>query len=675
MKHLKREEFIEVFSQGSEKSRKRTLYNRIYNKIVEKWESPEDWFSDENKTIHIDNLTSDSYWVIWSMTFEISLPIEFIKNLSQNNSLLFLKRHLKDYTRFEEACNKLCVIFTKAYIVPLYSIIIRLCLYLGVNSIQKISVEDIAKAYSLGLLKHDGYRMKMSNLLYYMSYIDAPCRDHKLYSTINTLELSDSWSDSMKSVISRHINNLYNTTISCRKMECEKKNGLNLFAEWYVNKYGTDVIDDFFFINKEVYKDYIIHIRSLEDISGKSKQAKIFAVKDFLNWVKIKEPQLLLESNSFNTEEIEYCIEHYQEENLAFEEREHGEKIIRYLLNDFKAKNIRDEFRKEAIIIAANSGARISEIRRFPFGSCFYSKDEGLYKILNVQTDKLNQKNRPIYFTKEGYDAIKRVEELRVKNDVLKEKRSDRGDGKYIHLFEYQGSCPINHTSMDDFISRIKKEIGLVDGDGKVVKGGMHAWRHFFAVTLFIEGDYNSSVVRYFLGHKDYDMSYQYIKSSNKLLNQRISNEMQHEKERYAGKGVETMVDLVISNRKSKEKFDKELIKQSKGISDLIKEKIIKKVGFGYCLNPCDNSVRCIRCKNFLISNQDADKIIEACIELFEILCVKVSQFDSVDMALKQTSIQKNMADIMVLIGEMRRLKINTNKLPSYLEGIINDEC
>jgi hypothetical protein len=340
---------------------------------------------------------------------------------------------------------------------------------------------------------------------------------------------------------------------------------------------------------------------------------------------------------------------------------------------DFKPQNIRDEFRKEAIIILANSGMRISELRRLPMDSCFFSKDEGVHKIVGEQVDKLNQKNRPIYLTKVGYDAIKRIEALRIKHDVLKEKLCDRGNDVYVHLFEYQGSCPINRTSMYDFLDRIKSAIGLVNDDGSVVKGGMHAYRHFFAVSIFLESNFNIGVVRYFLGHKSYDMTFQYLDGANELIGEIEKGQESIELDRFSGEGIDTLIDILINDRKSKKYAFSEILKQSKSLADLISKKYIKKVSFGYCLNPCDNANRCIRCRNFLLSSRDADDIAKACTELFDLLCYKVSQYDTVEDALMQMSIQKNIADFLVLIKEMKRLDVKTYNLPEYLERMIKD--
>jgi hypothetical protein len=97
---------------------------------------------------------------------------------------------------------------------------------------------------------------------------------------------------------------------------------------------------------------------------------------------------------------------------------------------------------------------RISEIRNLKYKSCFYSEDEGLYKIILEYSDKLKQKNRTIYITEDGYKAICRVEKLREQTGILKEKYNTRTGKKYIHLFEYRGQCSIKPTVTLNFFQK-----------------------------------------------------------------------------------------------------------------------------------------------------------------------------------------------------------------------------
>lgn len=675
MKHISREEFLRVMEEEKMKVRNKEFYNRLYNRVLKQWETPKDWLEAEIKTIFIDNRRSDIYWAIWGMMQnKPTIPVEYIKKMKFSHSQLILKYLLKDYDTLMIAREKMLKIFHKDYFDSIFAIVLRLCLYSGVNAVQEIKVSDIKKANIEGLLKHDGYKTKMANLLYYMGYIREPSRDHRLHVKLEEkkLKVSDNWSEKMKTLIKRFIKDLYNSKISAYKMENEKINGINLFGNWFAKEIKEDKINNLLKLDNQKWMDYLYYINNIKEISYKTKGAKILAIKDFIGWLKIMEPKLISENINFTNKGV-WISTHKQHKikSLAFEKRQYGEKILHYLLNEFTTDNIKKEFMKEAIIIAANSGARISEIRNMKYNSCFYSEDEKLYKIILEYPDKLNQVNRPIYLTKDGYEAVKRVEKLKEDNDLLVERYNKRVGDSYIHLFDYRGSNVLDSTSLYNFIKKIKRRNKLVDQDGNLVKGGMHAFRHMFAMSLFRVSGYNIGVVRYFLGHQKYDMTYQYLEEEK----ERIFNILRNNKDNmeYSGPGLNTIIEVIIDNKNKEYSSLCKIMEYSSSLSDLIEFQHIKKVSFGYCLKPCDNANRCIRCKNFLLSKVDENEIIKSIIELYELLCYKISIYPSKEKALEETSIQNDLEDLLILIKELQNLGINTNSFPIELRQVIKD--
>lgn len=671
IEHLDKKEFYRVWEVNKLRKTSRNDYSRIYYKVTKEWSTPEKWFKSKQKRIHLGTRVTDCYWIAWSMINQKKLPVDFINKLRLNNTHIILSNTLNDYEKLVETYEKMKNVYSKASLKHLFPIVLKTCLYKGVNNIKDIKIEDVSNAARDGVLNHDGYKSKMANLLYYMGYTNQAYKDSKLHHKLNDRKqkLSTKWSKNMKSHIQRFINNLYNSRITTYKMEKEKKNGLNLFVEWYSEKIDTEKIDNLLDFTRQQWIDYIDYVNKLDNISNKSKQNKLRAVKDFVEWAQVKVPHIVPKENFISSEDYKN-ISYHSSSSLAFEKREHGERIINYLINDFKTENIREMFRKEAIIIAANSGMRISEIKRLEYGSCFFSEDEGLYKIILDYPDKLGQVNRPVYLTRQGYEAIKRVEELRKSRGVLKERYNERVKRKFVHLFEYQGSNPLNSQSMSAFINKIKMNLGLLDQNGNVVKGGMHAWRHFFAMTVFKESNYNIGVVRYLLGHRNYNMSFQYLDEEKEKIYKEVKNQNSNRKN-YSGEGLNTLIDILLNNHKKKYKALSEILKRSKKLSDLINFKHIKKVSFGYCLNPCENANRCLRCKNFFLSKDNEEEIIQATIDLFELICYKISLFDSPKIALDNAIIQKDISDLKILISEIVNLNISTSKLPIELKKVI----
>ena len=474
----------------------------------------------------------------------------------------------------------------------------------------------------------------------------------------------------MAEYIDLAIKDKHRRSISFDKIYNEKMAALNFFADWYMEYLKIDKIEDLLGFERMSWLKYIDYINDIKDISNKTKNSKAKVIKDFINWAKIKQPQILPDKNIIHDKDLDIIKNHYSSKNLAFSRRKDAEVILRYIVNQFDPSDLKEQYYKELIIIAANSGARIGELKLLEYGSVFYSEDEGLYKTIIRYTDKLKQENRPIYFTKDGYEAIKRVERLRSKSGELVKRYDKRAGFEFIRLFEYNEGNGFLKTSLYSFIARIKRELGLVDEDGNLVPGNMHAFRHFFAMTVFVESNYNISVVRYLLGHRSYNMSFKYLEEEKyKTINMIRMNESQS-KIKISGKGLDTFINMIIGD--SNELLEvKSMIDSNSTLYEILKNKNIRKVSFGYCLNPCEEKKECIMCNNFLLTNEDKNELINSANDLFEFLCYKISLFNNLSNALEDINIQKNLNELLILVGELKNLEINMEKLSEDLKGMI----
>lgn len=184
MEHISKEDFLRALNADEMKHRTRVIYNRLYNKVIEKWETPEIWFNSDNKRILVEGRVSDHYWVVFSMLNSYKLPAEFVKDLRLNNSQIILQNTLLDYEKVSSAVEDMGKIFSKSYLKTIYPYALRVCVFKGVNRFEEIKLGDISEAYELGIMTNDGVRAKLSSLLYYSGYTDKLYRDSNLYKNI-----------------------------------------------------------------------------------------------------------------------------------------------------------------------------------------------------------------------------------------------------------------------------------------------------------------------------------------------------------------------------------------------------------------------------------------------------------------------------------------------------------
>lgn len=668
--HLSEDEFFSFLVEADSKYNIKTC-KKIYQEIVNTWTVPSKWVSRiEHDFSGVYNNRHTIYWVYWAMKRSQKLPLVFIKKLRKVYAKCVLKATLNDYIKLEAIIDKLLISYkNKAYIMRIYQAILKLCLFTGVSSIQSISFEDIKLSKDEDLFTSQNDPYIILNILYYMGYRDKPAGRDLAYGIISRkTKISNYWESHMIKIVDQFIDEIKRSKSFSYEIPLEKMRYLNSFAEWYCTNKNILVISNLMDFTRADWLEYIDYIRTYKDFKDKTKKAMVLAVFQFINWLKVKYPMYINVDIIMKHEDYSIFKNESGSAGLSFSKREYGEKILNYLINDFTPHNAIEEFYREAIIIAANSGMRISEIRRLDYNCCYWSEEEGCHKIILRYVDKLNNIGRSVYITKDGYEAIIRVKKLRKKYGLLVEKDSDRSDSSYIHLFEYMGRNPLESSRFYDFIEMIKIKLNLFDESGKVVRGGMHAFRHMYSMTVFECSGYNIGVVRYLLGHKKYSMSLKYLEEE---VGRRISDMRQviSDKEyKISGNGLNTILELITDGRNAKEFIAlKKILDSSNNLSELITNKSIRKVGIGYCIKPCENASRCIRCNKFIITENEKDEIISCAKELFDFICFKVSLYESIDLALKDFSIKDDIVDFNLLLKEMDTLGISTKTFRSML--------
>lgn len=674
--HLTLDEYMKFIENLGVSDRTIKIYKKLYELIIDEWQTPCHWIDSSNKIIFYQQVGSNIYWYVWSLCKNEKLPLEFIKNKSTPLSKKVLKTYLSDYDKLEKTILNLKNNYEFGYSEKLYSKVLKICLFLGVNNIGGIKLDELSKAYVEGILDRI-HLYYMDILIQNLGNSDAKSIKNQTRNKIIRQQKRNNkkrcWSSNMETIIDEFLNDMENSRIGSR-MSKEKKSHLKKFGVWLFDNSGSVLIEDLKYINRDKWLEYVYLTIGIVDLAEKTRIARLTTIIQFFDWLKIKRRCVISNELEYNRDDFKILSSNNNDIDLAFEKREHGEKILDYLINDYKTINtteekvIRDEFCKEAIIICANSGMRISEIINMKYGSVFFSEDEGHFKMILEYEDKLGQVNRPVYFTKDGYEAIKRLEELRRKSGKLEEKYNERTETRFIHLFEYEGKNPIDKTYIYDFLTKVKYLLNLVDKNGRCVKGGVHAYRHFFGMTVFRLSNYNISVVRYLLGHRSYTMSERYIVEEDKPLFSKIREEKDSEK--IAGKGIDTFYNFVFENITKQERFNKleRYISSSEYLKDIINEKNFKKVSLGYCINPCGKENKCFKCNNFLVTEKEKKELFSFLKDLIAIIGCKVEKTGlSLEDAISIPLIASDVDDTVIIIEELKNLGVTDVELNEQL--------
>lgn len=664
--HLTKEMILKYcnFLNMNEKAKRAFL--SMYKKIIDKWAHPRDWYRHENKKINISptgNQTSTEYWCLWSSINRIKLPVDFLKNSLIHYANRILRFVASDYDKFEVVLGSLGKSFSNDYVKKLNSIFLKLCLFKGANTIKEILPSDIQQAKNESLFNANYYYSFAENCLYFMGYISSPAKksQHKVRGKFN-----EKWSSNMIDILKQFSYDLRTSKVGERQLK-QKVFDLNIFANWLCEVANITKIENLKMLSRELWENYINYILDMETIGSKCKNARLLSVKQLIEWMNVKRTEYI--AQGFIVSSCDYSIVQNveSENNLAFESRECGEIILNYLMNDFKTNIPQEMFIREALIIAANSGMRLSEVRRIAYDSIYPDKEEQIDKIILEYEDKLGQVNRPVYFTKDGYEAIKRVEKLREEYQMLVKRYDARMGKKYIPLFEYRGINPLGSYSVYKFISKIKVNLGLVNEDGSPKKGGFHAFRHFFAMAVFRESGFNIGVVRYLLGHKSYEMPLKYLEEEKEKVLKVLREETKKSDKMIAGKGIDMIVDLIIDNSENKKYLTFLKILRSKShLSELMNNITMVKLTLGFCLKPCENKNKCFKCNKFLIDSNEKEELMKFTSDFFNFICYKISMFTSKEEALNNIVIKNDIADLYILIDELKILGVDFIKSYKY---------
>lgn len=674
--HLTIDEYMRFVKSLGVAHRIERNYINLYKRIINKWNKPLDWMESIEKRVLYGGITSNAYWYIWSLYNNEKLPIDFIKNESTTKSQEILKLYITNYFKLETIILDLKSKYNNVFTARFFATVLKVSAFLGVNNIENIKFDDLSNAFVKEILvKEQFYFMEI--LRQKLGYsqgkriVNEPLK--KILREERKIIKKSCWSSEMKSLIDQFLDDMEGSRINL-KMRKEKKAHINLFGAWLLNINRNSLIEDLKCLDRDMWLKYVSTVIKINELAEKSRNARLTTVIQFFDWLKVKKGYIISNDFVYYNADFKILNTSNNQYDLAFEKREYGEKILYYLINEYKPissvekKIIIDEFCREAIIICANSGMRISEIFNMEYKSVFFSNDENNYKMIIKYADKLGQVNRPVYFTKDGYEAIKRLEDLRRKSGNLKERYNKRTKTSFIHLFEVEEGKLLNKNYIYEFHNKVKYILKLVDDTGRCVKGQMHAYRHFFGMTVFRLSNYNISVVRYLLGHRSYKMSERYLVEENSILFSKIREE--NEAKKIAGKGIDTFYNLIVKSINKQGRYSKleKYISSNEYLANIIDEKKIKKVSLGYCLKPCGKENKCFKCNNFLVTEKEKNELFIFLKDLIGIVGWKIGNINiSLEEAMRIPSISSDIEDITILIKELKNLGVTDDELNDEL--------
>ena len=679
--HLTLDEYLKFLKINNVSPSTYRAHKRLHKIILDTWKTPSDWINSDKKEIRLyDIFTSNRYWVAWSILKKQKLPFRFVKEMKLSSSRNILKVYLADFGELEETLKSLQKSYCKYLLKSSYSYFLKICILNGFNSIKDIKTENLSEACDVELVSKKWsahVAFFLHEIMYSMGYTDTPpfrgeyVKDrHKRGRQLSTV-----WDNEMLSLINRFFNDITASSDSIRHAK-KKLSFIRKFGEWYCNYKKINKISNLRKLSREDWLSYVKFVIKIENRTDKTKDFMLYSLLQFFDWLKVYENNYISENFVATHTDLNKLKPDLNRKNLAFEKREYGEKILNYLINDFELEGKRsyqetlNKFFREAIIIAANSGMRKSEISLIEFGSVYYSEDEQCYKLIIPYPDKLGQVNRPVYLTKDGYDAVLRAETLRRETAPLKPRLEKRVGKSYVHTFEFKSRniLAVDKT-INDFLTEVKNKLGLVDENERVVKGGIHAFRHMFAMTVFRLSNYNLGVVRYLLGHRSYKMSEKYLVEENKLLFSKLREQMDDQQLKIAGNGLATLIESIIDGVDNTFRVSR-FLDQNDYLFDIIDKGKIAKVPLGYCLDPCQNANKCFKCNKFLATENEKKEIYSYAQDLLGILSFKVKTANtSLEKALAIPSICKDFTDLLILIQELKDLGGSNSEIAELCKG------
>ncbi|WP_394897810.1 tyrosine-type recombinase/integrase [Clostridium butyricum] len=604
------------------------------------------------------------------------MPKFLLTKISSEESKRALNVFLKDFNLLETTIEKKIRNYkSDSYIKRYYYLVYVICSYHGINEYKKITEDMIFDENIISLFtKELAVTFRLLELRYLMGYSETRPQDiiwdNKKNKLLNKKFIGEELKkiiDEYRDVISNHMEK---TQVN------QKIREINGFIEWMKEKLSLNVIENLYILNRKYWLMYISYICDIDGRVNKTKNAKLLAVSQFLKWIQVIYPSKLNKDFIFSSDDYKKTKDNEKKLNdLAFKNSDDARKILRFLHTEYEPEDVYEELYISAIILAANSGMRRSEISDLEYGNIRFCEDTKLYVINHNVVDKLSVKNRPIYLTEVGYKEILKVMDIKKKKDFLTKRKPRKGGDAYVHLFEFKTSDVLYSAKFDDFMIKINKILNIEKKNDEV-EVGLHGYRHFFAMEVFKESGYDISATKYLLRHHKYQMTLHYLaqEREKEIVNVR---EYLEESNQYEGLGIDSIVRALFFNNKYGDYvFNKKVLNASKSISELIKVGEIKKLSIGYCISPCNNADKCFKCNNFLIEKQEREDLMKYAKELSEIITLKIyllkQSFSEIEV---ENKVNSDVKDLMIIIRELEGLGITKDEITDVLNGgsLINE--
>lgn len=613
MQHLTERQLNELLKLETVNQREKMRHTL---KIVSNaWPRIEEWAMAPIQ-LRLQPAKTTLYWAAWAYVNGHKLDAEYLRSCTFNH------RRFLSVTGACDVEQAQSLLFKHYKTTAIWSDLVRLLLFSGKRTVKSLTENDLHQAIQAEVIP-DSAAARVQASLWLLGVIER--EPPKYRRPTKEIVVPDRIAPHL-AAFARSI--ALARSVAPERYERKVQLELGRFFEWWQRQYPDRLtLTD---MKRSNWLTYVQHVRQWP-VSGKHQYDHLSAVRKFLAWGMAEDEEVMavMPSPAFpvvNTDYQDTWKNHRPTKDLGFADPDHGDQIIRYVLQDWKPTDPVERMRRAAIIVAATSGARVSEIRRIGYRHWLYDEVRKVWKIILPSADKMLWDRRPILVTKEGIDALEEIARLRDELGSLRPRRDPRTKREYVHLFEYRGKLVVDASGCNQVLGRIKLHLNLKDEFGNPVKGGMHAWRHRMADHAFLMSDGDLRVLQHLLGHVDMGMSRQYGRADRPLRAAQLRDQVRLGK--VAGKakdlliwalGQDLLPDHLTYLQKALESPDARLL-------DLVRNGS-HNLGFGLCMAAeCPKRNACESCGNFLALEEHTPTLKRKLLGTWAILCVLVQE-------------------------------------------------
>ena len=642
-------------------------HRQTLNVFFDKFKTPLEWLNSEEKTVKINNASSEFgyilYWIsksnIWQFEEYKTVLMDYILSQTTNNSLIYIPRALgllsdNEITKIKSFDERISIAKIGA-----------MCILLN-KTLKDFTDSDIDSftSYNKFFNKVNFSRKRLYSLRLSLGYSNKIVARKSRKNNWDKLYSHEKYG----SIFKEYRDFLVASSAKDGYLKMSSEALLKLLS--FMEIEGIDTFENF---NANTFESLVDYISN--ETSPSSAVTVVPKIKHFFksNIGEEMFPEKLDFCESFWTSFSRKVKKIYKEKDgHAFSDIELPKKIVNILIN-FNPTNEIELLCKEFWLIIASCPVRFkylitldaeNALQRMPNNPNAY----GLYSAFR---DKAGNKygQFPI-LDKIGLNAVKRLQE-RAKNLDLQPIYDEKEKATFVHLFQLSSSpWLLNRSAIEVFynnvvMNKIKSDYP-VDAE---LRASAHSFRHFLITHVAIKtGD--EAVCQTAAGHLDVKMTQMYLRSkaSKDSLLLRVLDK--YEKKEITGKFYLKLVELLTSEDSEVDHILYSVSTEMK--VDAFFEKYGKKTHIGYCFNKenCSKWNACWGCNNFVMTKNEITEAIK-------ILCNQMIALKSLtqctDFSYEIPSVKNKLKLISLIIKRLTELGLSEENINTMTKNCFNN--